>query len=403
MNNKKPIDRKTQAEVRRETIQPLDMTRVPSVDDKRTKRAENRRIEESDPKTLSIGLKDIDEAIFYYFNNVIRPSVVQNGTKINVPLIYGSQERWAAVQRDGYYRSKEGKIMTPLIMIKRDSIEKNRTLGNKLDANNPNNVQVFEKKFSKKNVYDRFSVLTNRVPLKEYYAVVIPDYVNITYSCIIFTDYVEQMNKIVESINYASDSYWGDPEKFKFRAMIDNYTTAVELTKGTDRAVKTNFTINLLGHIIPDTINTQSLSNRKLFSKSRVTFSLETVSNTDVLNSRSITPERESVRPFYSTPNIVDETLDQSEILFLSTSNFAIASSIVTNSATFNNRTILTPPPGFVIDQDSFNVFVNGVSMQPSHILVQQIGSNIVVTFNPSLIGYEVTSSDEVILTGKFS
>ena len=58
------------------------------------------------------------------------------------------------------------------------------------------------------------------------------------------------MNKIVESINYASDSYWGDPSKFKFRAMIDNYTTNTNITQGQDRTVKTDFQINLLGHIV---------------------------------------------------------------------------------------------------------------------------------------------------------
>ena len=81
----------------------------------------------------------------------------------------------------------------------------------------------------KKNEYDNFNILNNRIPKKESYAVVVPDYVNLTYDFIISTYYVEQMNKIVEAMNYASDSYWGNPERFKFRARIDNYTTSVEI------------------------------------------------------------------------------------------------------------------------------------------------------------------------------
>ena len=100
-------------------------------------RAENRKVTSDDVKQFSIGLRDIDETIVYYFNNVIKPSVLQNGTRKNVPIIYGSPERWAAVQKDGFYRDKNGKIQAPLIMYKRDSLEKNRSLGNKLDANNP--------------------------------------------------------------------------------------------------------------------------------------------------------------------------------------------------------------------------------------------------------------------------
>ena len=86
-------------------------------------------------KDISVGLGDIDEAIMYYFNSVIKPNVVQNGQQINVPVLYGSSERWKSVQADGFYRDHHGKLMVPLIMFKRESIEKNRSLGNKLDGN----------------------------------------------------------------------------------------------------------------------------------------------------------------------------------------------------------------------------------------------------------------------------
>ena len=247
--------------------------------DNSKKREYQRSVKDDTNSKFNIGLRDIDEAIFYYFNKVIQPSVLQNGLKKEVPVIYGSPERWSSVQKDGYYRDKNGKIQLPLIMVKRDSVTKNRNLGNKLDANNPVNFGVFEKKYSKKNQYDRFSILNNRIKTTEYQGVVIPDYVDITYSCIIFTEYVEQMNKLVESINYASDAYWGDPSKFNFRAMIDNYTTSTELIQGQDRSVRTSFEIKLLGHIIPDSINTLQMGSSKYFSKSAVTFGLETVSD----------------------------------------------------------------------------------------------------------------------------
>lgn len=247
--------------------------------DGKESRAERRSVKNDNVKKFSVGLRDIDETIVYYFNNVIRPSVIQNSNKKNVPIIYGSPERWAAVQKDGFYRDKNGKIQAPLIMYKRDSIEKNRNLGNKMDANNPTNFGVFKKNFSNKNVYDRFSVLNNRNEIDEYYGVIIPDYVNLVYSCIVFTDYIEQMNKIVESINFASDAYWGDPEKFSFRAMIDNYTTVTELNQGEDRKVKTEFSINMLGHIISDSINAQLNGMNKFYSKGALIFGTEVVTN----------------------------------------------------------------------------------------------------------------------------
>ena len=55
---------------------------------------------------IYIGLQNHDEAIAYYFDNVIKPTVVSNGQRIDIPLIYGNPERWKSVQKDGYYRDK---------------------------------------------------------------------------------------------------------------------------------------------------------------------------------------------------------------------------------------------------------------------------------------------------------
>lgn len=240
-------------------------------------RANQRSLKGDNVQPFKVGLEDIDEAIMYYFNNVIRPSVILNDKRISVPTVYGTPERWNSMQRDGFFRDKNGKMQAPLIVFKRDSVTKNRHLGNKMGANRPRNFEVFEKRFSRKNMYDQFSVLTNRVPVKEYYAVAVPDYVDLVYSCVIFTDFVEHTNKIVEAINFASDSYWGDPEKFRFRAMIDSYTTPIQLNQGEERTNKTEFQIKLLGYVIPDTINAQPYNNSKIYSETSIKFGMETV------------------------------------------------------------------------------------------------------------------------------
>jgi hypothetical protein len=229
-------------------------------------------------KPFSIGIKDIDEAVLYYLQNVIKPFVIQNSQRIEVPIIYGSPERWKSVQKDGYYKDKNGAIMLPLMIFKRDSIEKVRSVGNKLDANFPNNFEVFEKKYTARNAYDSFNVLNDIKPQKEYYAVVIPDYVNITYSCIVSTYYVEQLNKIVEAVNYASDAYWGDPERYKFRVKIDTINTPTELTQDSIRLVKANFNMVLNGQVVPDLIQKDLSAINKFFNKTKTIFSIETVS-----------------------------------------------------------------------------------------------------------------------------
>ena len=235
-------------------------------------------------KPFSIGIKDIDEAVFYYFENVIQPSVYQNEERLPVPIVYGSQEKWKSFQKDGYYRDQNGKIMAPLIMFKRDSIDKVRSIGNKLDANNPHNYSVSQKKYDARNSYDNFKVLTNRIPEKQYYATVIPDYITITYSCIVFTYYVEQLNKIIESIEYASDAYWGDPERFKFKAMIDSFGFQTELVNNDERIVRSTFSIKLNGYIVPEILQKDINSIKKFSDKTKLIFSIEASSIDSLYN-----------------------------------------------------------------------------------------------------------------------
>ncbi len=102
------------------------------------------------------------------------------------------------------------------------------------------------------------------------------------------------MGKVIEAIEYASDAYWGDPERFKFRAFIDQFTTATELTAGQDRLVKGTFTIRLRGYIIPDTLQKDLNSIKKVNSKSKIIIQVETVTNSDIFdpNTRKLSDGR---------------------------------------------------------------------------------------------------------------
>ena len=226
-------------------------------------------------KPFTVGIQDLDEAVMYYFQNVIKPFVMQNGNRIEVPVIYGSPERWKSTQRDGYYKDKNGAIMAPLIMFKRNSLEKNRNLGNKLDANYPNLYGVMKKKYDTKNFYSNFNVLTNRIPEEQFYAVTIPDYVTLTYSCIVYTYYVEQLNGIVEAINYASDSYWGNPQRYQFKAAINSFNIVTEVPQDDVRVVRSTFDIKLYGYIIPNTLQNNVNSLKKFRNKAKLIFSVE--------------------------------------------------------------------------------------------------------------------------------
>ena len=249
-----------------------------------TNRALNTSFKGDTTKPFSVGIQDIDEAIFYYFENVIQPSVIQNGTRLPVPVIYGSPEKWKSYQKDGYYRDQNSRIQAPLIMFKRTNIDKNRQIANKLDANNPQNFGVFNKKYTQRNAYDNFKVLNNRIPQKDYYAVVMPDYLTVTYTCIVFTYYVEQLNKIVEAMEYASDAYWGNPQRYQFKASIDSFGFQTELVENDERIVRSTFDVKINGYIIPDILQKDITAIKKFSNKTKIIFGIETTDNTDIID-----------------------------------------------------------------------------------------------------------------------
>jgi hypothetical protein len=365
-------------------------------------------------KDISIGLQDIDNAVLFYFNNVIKPNVIQNEQRLAVPVIYGSQERWKSIQNDGFYRDKNGKLMVPLIMLKRVSIEKNRTLGNKLDGNVVHNYQVVGTKFNQRNIYDNFAVLTNRIPSKQYYISSVPDYINVNYECIIFTDYIEQNNKLVEAVQFASDSYWGDVNRFKFRANIDSFNTPIILEQGADRAARSSFNIKLFGYMLPDTINKDlAVARSKFYTKAQVVFELETVEgDIDTLTTAKTTVNVVGSTSFIGGGNNVTNNninispADIGDLTYLDTNITKTANTISGgNTAVIIGAAILQPGALSSLPATSINNFtfyINGQYVPSSLVTLTEGGGNVTLLFNTASLGYVLESDDEVVAIGKF-
>jgi hypothetical protein len=362
-------------------------------------------------KPMSISIQDIDEAVMHYFQNNIQPSVYQNGEKIFVPIIYGSPEKWKSYQKDGYYRDLQGKIMAPLIMFKRDSITKDRSLNNKLDANNPHNVAVYGQSYNKRNEYSKFNMLNNVKPEKTYYVTVVPDHVTITYECAAFTYYNDQLNKIVEAIEYASDSYWGDPERFKFKATVNSFNTTTDLSENGERIVKSTFTLNIYGYIIPDTIQKDLKAARKFSERNRVVFGLETtggdVENFEV-NTKQTSTQGTGIANIFDSQNVTNNTTtitgDIGNISgYLSINNQATATFVNPTTVTFPYSWITAPSPLPATNADQFIFFVNGQLIEKTAIVSFTVTSNTSsLVINSTALGFSFISTDEITGIGKF-
>lgn len=352
-------------------------------------------------KPFTIGFEDIDEAIYYYFTNIIKPSVIQNGVRLSVPVIYGSPERWKSTQKDGYYKDKNGAIMAPLIMFKRNDITKNRSLGNKMDANSPHLYTSWKKSYNPKNAYSNFNLLNNRVPTEQFIVNVIPDYVTITYTCAIQTYYVAQLNKIIEAINYSSDTYWGDPERFKFYATISSFDTPIEISDNANRIAKSTFTLTIKGYVVPDNIQKELTAIKKYNSKSQVIIGMETVNS---VASNPIKPLKKISPIFIDDQNQIVNYISQDVLIYLNTNIQKLGTYQNPTTVTFNAGWLNAPsslPPTSVLN---FTFFVNGVLVEQAGIVsfTQNSGVSTLV-IDPTELNYEFSSSDEIVAIGKFT
>jgi len=365
-------------------------------------------------KDISIGLEDIDYAIKYYFDTIIKPTVVQDGQRIDVPVRYASPERWKSVQQDGYYRDTNGKLVLPVIMYKRDSVEKNRSLGNKIDGNLASLFQVFETRYNQRNQYDKFSILNNRIPSKQYYVSVVPDYVTITYDCVILTNYVEQNNKLIEAIEYASDSYWGDANRWQFRTSLDSFGVTNNINTGEDRVSSTTVSLKVNGYLIADSIN-QHLSDTNIhFSPAQIIFTMETSdsSETFATNNKQTAPKTAmggaSISDSYNVNVTTQQTVDIDTAVLTyiqtNTTKYTPTSNITANTAVILGSFLAAPPPLPATSAANFTFFVNGQLVDSNSVtsFVDNGNGTCTLTVNTGLLQYTFVSTDQIIAIGKF-
>lgn len=205
---------------------------------------------DSDFKSQAISIVDIDGAILSYLEK-INLSVVSNGIKQSVPIIYGSPERWQQAKKNGYLKDDKGKVQLPLIMFKRNNLTAD---GNITRRFNKNERISYSTGYSNKNRFDKFSQQVGLKPTEELYKVRVGDHVQMDYDFIIWTDFVSHNNQIIEQLNWNSNEYWGEDGKRKFQSTIDSFSTTIDVAQGTDRIVRSTFTLNVKGYLLPDNV-----------------------------------------------------------------------------------------------------------------------------------------------------
>ena len=130
------MSRENRQNIDRKTNKPSLKSTESSRNDQLLNRANEVRRDDDVVKTPKRTVYDIDYAIKWFIENEIQPQVQANGELIDVPVIYSNGEKWDNVRRLGYLRDEKGMLQSPLIMIKRNSLQERDTL-KKLDINRP--------------------------------------------------------------------------------------------------------------------------------------------------------------------------------------------------------------------------------------------------------------------------
>jgi hypothetical protein len=353
----------------------------------------------NDDVKQSITLYDVDYAIMTYLEDVVLPTLDVNGRAQKIPVIYGNSERWNGSQKQGVLRDAAGIIQLPIFMIRRTSVTKNDAMSM---LNRHVSYQAIQK-YSKNNRYDRFSLLGSKTsPKYEIFNITMPDYVEITYECMGWTNFVQELNTITEALTFASEEYWGDKKKYKFNTIVTDYNIVNEVSETKERINRLECNLSVKAYLLPEKFDGESTTKKSINTR-------KIVMTTEV----DLTSQGGRLEEFLSNPSPYYDNKVAIDFLALNTNRTEIPTS--NNTITFTGiKPINTPPQLVSAITGTFNIgstlydiklFINGVQYyQTTHFTTSynQSTGDLTINFLPISLGFDVDNGDEVILAGKF-
>ena len=403
--NRQNIDRRTNKP---------EPDRVESIHgDRILNRAEQIRRDADVIKTPRRTLFDIDYAIKWYIENEIQPQIKSNQELINIPVIFAAGEKWDNVQRLGYIRDEKGKLQSPMIMLKRSSVAE-RDSYRTLDVNWPQaqNQIIYRTKYNERNRYeDELFPIPNNVPANsnQIYVVDIPKYVTVEYEMMLWCDFTTQMNDVIDQILPYNRFAWGN-EANKFATSMGSVSFETINTVGEDRLVRAT---------IPLTIQATLLSGqearletiKKMYSVKKVTFDVVVdVGNLNIFSTTTLPQQvlQQSGNVLSGGSIIVSgggssTTINATTMSYLINLTEKIGTRVNNTTITIAAYAAINPVTTLVATVNEFDIYINGqyvdkatYTWTPSDVATQTI------TFNTTMLGYTIDSSDVIIIKGRW-
>jgi hypothetical protein len=373
-------------------------------------RAEQIRRDDDIIRTTKRSLYDIDYAIKWYIENEIRPQIIDQERLLPVPVIFAAGEKWDNVRKLGYIRDEKGMLQSPVIMLKRNSVtERDSVRG--LDVNHvlSENVRIYKTKYNERNKYqdELFPIPLNEPqPSEKVYIADIPKYVNIEYEMMLWCDFTEQMNYLVDQILPYSRYAWGN-EANRFSTSLGQISFETVNTVGEDRLVRATIPITVLGTLLSEQEVRRS-TLRKAYSVKKVTF--ENIVDIDgdlfgstTVSSKVLTAYAAGQNVTVSTPT-ASTKLDPAIMAYLTniTEQLAVYSSSTT--VTIAANAAINPVLLITATKNEFDIYINGQYIDKSAYTwtPSDISSQIII-FDTNILGYQIDASDIIIVKGRWA
>jgi hypothetical protein len=214
-----------------------------------------------------------------------------------------------------------------------------------------------------------------------------PDYVDISYEVMIWTNFTEHMNTIVESFKWAADEYWGDKDKFKFKVEIDSFDKVMEMTDNGERIVRTEFTMLAKAYLLPERFDNEPTTKKHISNRATIV-----TIETDMSGKASA--------------DISTNDYNANKVLYdyLEINNTKANPNVSGYSVIFNGCKIIQPPSQLnLVVEDTIKVYINGVKYSKNYYDLTYTTNTITITFKPEMDPVTpLDGNDEAHIAGKF-
>ena len=355
---------------------------------------------------------DIDYAIKWYIENEIEPQITANKNLVNVPVIFSNGEKWDNVRRLGYIRDEKGKLQSPLIMLKRNSMqERDNKKGLDVNRTLSDNRIIYKTKYNSRNRYEDelFPIPTNPTAnSNKVYVVDIPKYVTIEYEMMLWCDFTTQMNELVDQILPYGRFAWGN-EKNRYETNIGSVSFETVNTAGEDRLVRATIPLTVQGTLLSDH-ETKISTLKKMFSLKKVVFENVVDVDANIFNT-TIVPQQllnQSQTIAGGGSVIVNgggsrTAVDSTTMTYLTnltdqTATYVSATQVRIAATPAQNPTTLQ----FAV-KNEFDVYVNGQYIDKAAYTWTPGDAPQSITFDTGVLGYDILSGDTIIVNGRWA